>query len=312
MILSTRRNTSPRLAATWLTFMASAAALFAVTAICLAPRIVLAQRDAAPSAANTQGSVSDDPRTPAVASAAVSFSPQAGEAVSSDAAPSATPKPPAFGLGPKSKPGHSRAANSQPAVVPAPSTPALPAAPTANGAQSGESGDIFLKFFNAPIDQIFEKYSDLTGRTILRPASLQASITIISYPPLTRTEAIQALDGALAMNGIAMIPQGEKFVKAARAADLTKRAAVDAEQAARAEQKRQTKRNFKVGSQKQLDDLRKQLEKLDREREKLEHQIEELERNQEQLDQQGNEEQDSNAQSDTSEFNSDSIPTPRK
>src|SRR5206468_7508245 len=64
-----------------------------------------------------------------------------------------------------------------------------------DAAQSNGPGDIFLKFFNAPIDQIFEKYSDLTGRTVLRPASLQASITIINYTPLTRTEAIQALDG---------------------------------------------------------------------------------------------------------------------
>jgi general secretion pathway protein D len=86
---------------------------------------------------------------------------------------------------------------------------------TANAApQSDDHGDIYLKFFNAPIDQIFEKYSDLTGRTVLRPASLQASITIINYNPLNRTEAIQALDGALALNGITMIPQGEKFVKA--------------------------------------------------------------------------------------------------
>src|SRR5439155_25106527 len=105
MILNTRRNTSPRLAATWLAFMASAAALFAVTAICLAPRIVLAQSDAAPAAANipSEGALIDDPPhgTPAVASAAASVSPGAGEAASSDAAPSATPKPPAIGSGPK-------------------------------------------------------------------------------------------------------------------------------------------------------------------------------------------------------------------
>src|SRR5207247_4103112 len=93
MILNTRRNTSPRLAASRLTFMASAAALCAVTAICLAPRIVLAQGDAAPPAAKTQGSLIDDPRTPAVASAAVSFSSEAGEPASSDAALPGTPKP---------------------------------------------------------------------------------------------------------------------------------------------------------------------------------------------------------------------------
>src|SRR5438128_1576740 len=67
---------------------------------------------------------------------------------------------------------------------------------------------------NAPVDQILEKYSELTGRHILRPASLAGSITFTNYTPLTRAEAIQALDGALALNGITMLPQGEKFVKA--------------------------------------------------------------------------------------------------
>src|ERR1041385_5802046 len=77
MILNTRRNTSPRLAAKWLTFLASAAALFAVTIICLAPRIVLAQSESAPPAVHTQGSnIAEPVRTaPAVASVAVSFSP---------------------------------------------------------------------------------------------------------------------------------------------------------------------------------------------------------------------------------------------
>ena len=99
----------------------------------------------------------------------------------------------------------------QPGAAPEPSA-TIPTSDAA--AQSNDRGDIFLKFFNAPIDQILEKYSDLTGRTVLRAASLQASITIINYTPLNRVEAIQALDGALALNGITMIPQGEKFVKA--------------------------------------------------------------------------------------------------
>ena len=100
--------------------------------------------------------------------------------------------------------------------------------------------------------------------------------------------------------------------EAARAADQVKRSAVDAEKIARAEQKRQPRRIFKEGSQKQLDELRKRLEILEREREKLEHQIEELERNQEQLEEQQDENQDNDAQSDASEFNSDSTPNPRQ
>ena len=136
MILNTRRNTSPRLAASRLTFMASAAALCAVTAICLAPRIVLAQGDPAPPAAKTQGAPVAEPvnATPAVASVAVSFSPEAGEAASSDVALPATPKPAAIGSGPKLKTGHSMAVNSQPAVEPAPPTPTVLAAPVAPAA----------------------------------------------------------------------------------------------------------------------------------------------------------------------------------
>lgn len=99
--------------------------------------------------------------------------------------------------------------------------------------------------------------------------------------------------------------------EAARAASQVKRA-VDAEKIARADQKRQTRRVFKEGSHKELDDLRKQLEILEREREKLERQIEELERNEEQLDHQENEDQDNDVQSNTSESNPDSTPNPRQ
>jgi general secretion pathway protein D len=72
-----------------------------------------------------------------------------------------------------------------------------------------------VKFNNAPADQIFEQYAQLTGRTVLRAAGLSATpVTIFTSSPLTREEAIQALDGALSLNGITMIKQGEKFVKA--------------------------------------------------------------------------------------------------
>jgi colicin import membrane protein len=99
--------------------------------------------------------------------------------------------------------------------------------------------------------------------------------------------------------------------EASRAADQVKRAQ-DAEKVARAEQKRQTRRIFKEGSQRQLDDLRKRLESLEREREKLEHQIEELEHSQEQLEEQQDENQENDAQSDASESSSDSIEASRQ
>ncbi len=80
--------------------------------------------------------------------------------------------------------------------------------------RQGEIGEVILKFNNAPLDQVLDEYSRITGRTVLRPATLQSPITIITSTPLTREEAIQAMDGALALNNITMIPQGEKFVKA--------------------------------------------------------------------------------------------------
>jgi len=54
------------------------------------------------------------------------------------------------------------------------------------------------------------------NRTILRPANLaaQQQIVLKTQTQLTRKESIQALDAVLALNGVAMINVGEKFVKA--------------------------------------------------------------------------------------------------
>lgn len=161
MILNTRRNASPRLAATWLTFMVSAATLFAVTALCLAPRIVLAQSEAAPAAANSQDSLIDEPvhATPAVASVAVSLSPEAGVTSSGGVALPVPPRPAAIASSPKLKPGRSWPVPGQPAVEPAPPTPvvltapAVPAAPAPLTAQSAplmSPGSIFLSAAPVP------------------------------------------------------------------------------------------------------------------------------------------------------------------
>lgn len=108
-------------------------------------------------------------------------------------------------------------------ATPTPVTPAVPggAAPAAATADAGAQGDedVFppglIKFQDADLIQVLEVYQDLTGRTVMRPNNLpQTKITIRSQTPLTRKEAIQALDTILAMNQITMIPQGEKFVKA--------------------------------------------------------------------------------------------------
>jgi general secretion pathway protein D len=76
-----------------------------------------------------------------------------------------------------------------------------------------------IKFQEADLAHVLDFYQDLTGRTVLRPATLPATkITLRTQVPLTRREAVQALDSILSMNQITMVPQGEKFVKAVPAA----------------------------------------------------------------------------------------------
>ena len=83
--------------------------------------------------------------------------------------------------------------------------------------------------FNFPavdLNTFLNFYAGLVGRTILRPANLPAPlITLVTQTPLTRTEAIQAFDTVLAMNGITTIPVGEKFVKVVPVAQAAQEAA---------------------------------------------------------------------------------------
>ena len=75
-----------------------------------------------------------------------------------------------------------------------------------------------------PLDQFFDLYSLISGRTVLRPNQLAigqgaASITLKAQTDWTRKEAVFAMDSALALNNVAMIPLEEKFVKAVPIAD---------------------------------------------------------------------------------------------
>jgi hypothetical protein len=70
-----------------------------------------------------------------------------------------------------------------------------------------------LHFKSADLTQVLEIYQTLSGRTVLRPASLpEAGISIRTQTELTRAEAVQALDSILSANGIATRPRGDKFV----------------------------------------------------------------------------------------------------
>jgi len=72
-----------------------------------------------------------------------------------------------------------------------------------------------IKFDDAELTKVLEIYHELSGRTVVRSSALPAAkINIRSQTKLTRIEVLQVLDSVLAQNGIVMIPQGTKFVKA--------------------------------------------------------------------------------------------------
>jgi len=94
------------------------------------------------------------------------------------------------------------------------------AAAAAANAPDGAQGEELLaanlfKFSEADLNNIFDIYQELTGRTIFKAPNLpQAKISFKMQTSLTRLEAVQALDTILSMNQISMVPQGTKFVKA--------------------------------------------------------------------------------------------------
>ncbi len=99
--------------------------------------------------------------------------------------------------------------------IPGQASSPVPASGTGTNASPDEvlpAGTI--NFPATDLNQVLQIYSELVGRTVLRPTSLPApTITLKTQTPLTRHEAIQAFDAVLALNGITVVNVGEKFVK---------------------------------------------------------------------------------------------------
>jgi general secretion pathway protein D len=111
-----------------------------------------------------------------------------------------------------------------PALAPTPGAIGQPRAPTdlvpatvppSSNAPSEETLPAgTINFPATDLNQVLQIYSELVGRTVLRPTTLPApTITLKTQTPLTRREAIQAFDAVLALNGIAVVNVGDKFVK---------------------------------------------------------------------------------------------------
>jgi len=69
-----------------------------------------------------------------------------------------------------------------------------------------------LNAVDTPLSMLVEKYNEWTGRTLIIQANLKPQITL-KYSKLTKKEAMQAIETVLAMNGVALVPMGEKFLK---------------------------------------------------------------------------------------------------
>ena len=103
---------------------------------------------------------------------------------------------------------------------PSPGTPPPMAkdAPSSDGVSS-------LNFNNAAVDMVFEVYSKLVNKTVLKdPGAPNPTITLQSRPgqKLTEAEQVEAIETILEMNGIHLEPYGEKFVRALPRAKVRK------------------------------------------------------------------------------------------
>lgn len=107
------------------------------------------------------------------------------------------------------------ALSTSPIAPPAMNVPALSTKALLSTNVSGEVADIVFNFQKMPVEQILQQYANLIGRTLLRAPTLPGTLQIDlqTHSPLTKAEAITALEAILGMNGITMIPIAEKFVK---------------------------------------------------------------------------------------------------
>ena len=73
-----------------------------------------------------------------------------------------------------------------------------------------------FRFEGADIDTVMTQYCEWTDKIYLKTDQVQASITL-KVDRLTTQESIQVVEAILAMNGIALVPMGEKFIKVVQA-----------------------------------------------------------------------------------------------
>jgi general secretion pathway protein D len=91
--------------------------------------------------------------------------------------------------------------------------PGASAATNASAAAEKEIPAYSYNFEGVDVNQVLEVYAQLVERTLLRASLPGAQIVLKTESPLTKSEAIQALQAVLALNGISLVNIGDKFVK---------------------------------------------------------------------------------------------------
>ena len=99
-----------------------------------------------------------------------------------------------------------------PAASPAPVAGVAAAVPLPGLSGSDQVGPVILR--DETVAQVLDLMQRWTGKSILRPQALPASLYTLSLPAsITRDEALLAIETLLNLNGIAVIQQGDKFLK---------------------------------------------------------------------------------------------------
>ena len=102
-------------------------------------------------------------------------------------------------------------------TAPAPAAPAViagnvAATPVPSLSGTDKVGPMVLR--DETIGQVLELLQRWTGKTVLRPQALPASLYTLSLPAsATRNDALLAIETLLSLNGVAVIQQGDKFLK---------------------------------------------------------------------------------------------------
>jgi general secretion pathway protein D len=74
------------------------------------------------------------------------------------------------------------------------------------------------------IDSVLALLEKLTGRSVIRPQGLPAPLfNFTSQRPMTVDERVIAIESLLALNGVAVVPQGELFLKVVPSSSITGR-----------------------------------------------------------------------------------------